>query len=351
MGVFDFFKRVLPLSDNDQYCLELLKGEEEYEPVKRIIKEKRAKFLVQKFNLSIFKDSDHFQLVSELPALNELLIKVNAKLKLTSQKVLFSEFADSAFSIVKKIIGSNVAGMESAKSAVALQLFANEDLHILIFGENHTKKELINNAAYISPISAVSKASNVVGDNVLYQANGGICAIHELLIMHRLDKSDFYNAMSQGYLIKDKMRYETRTRILATSTPSGGLERTFEGIRRQLPGSKIINEFNLIFLSRLTGQVYKIAMKNEDRDFIKDYITYAKTIEVKISKELEDHLNKFITALKTKQHYFFMDVSDKLFNSLIILAKASARSRLKSTVEVLDIERAKEIVLEGLKGN
>ncbi len=92
-------------------------------------------------------------------------------------------------------------------------------------------------------------------------------------------------------------------------------------------------------------------MKNEDRDFIKDYIAYAKTIEVKISKDLEEHLNKFVTASKTKQHYFFMDISDKLLNSLIILAKASARSRLKSTVEVLDIERAKEIVLEGLKGN
>ena len=83
MGVFDFFRRVLPLSDNDQYCLELLNGEEEYEPVKRIIKEQRAKFLLQRFNISIFKDAEYFQLISELPALNELLIKVNAKLKLS----------------------------------------------------------------------------------------------------------------------------------------------------------------------------------------------------------------------------------------------------------------------------
>ena len=351
MGVFDFFRRVLPLSDNDQYCLELLNGEEEYEPVKRIIKEQRAKFLLQRFNISIFKDAEYFQLISELPALNELLIKVNAKLKLSNQKELFAEFSEHAFPIIKKIISSNVSGMDQAKNAVTLQLFSNEDIHILLFGENQSKKELINNSAYISPISAVSKASSAVGDNVLYNANGGICAIHELLVMHRLDKSDFYNAMSQGFLIKDKMRYETKAKILATSTPSGGLERTFEGIRRQLPNLKILNEFNLIFLAKQAGNPVRISIKNEDRDFIKDYINFAKAIEVKMPKEFEEHLNKFVTALKTKQHYFFVDVTDKLLNSLIILAKASARSRLKQTVEVLDVERAKEIVFEGLKGN
>lgn len=351
MGVFDFFRRVLPLSDNDQYCLELLNGEEEYEPVKRIIKEQRAKFLLQRFNISIFKDAEYFQLVSELPALNELLIKVNAKLKLTNQKEVFAEFSEHAFPIIKRIISSNVSGMDQAKSAVTLQLFSNEDIHILLFGENQSKKELINNAAYISPISTVSKASSAVGDNALYNANGGICAIHELLVMHRLDKSDFYNAMSQGYLIKDKMRYETKAKILATSTPSGGLERTFEGIRRQLPNSKVLNEFNLIFLAKQAGNPVRISIKNEDKDFIKDYINFAKAIEVKMPKEFEEHLNKFVTALKTKQHYFFVDITDKLLNSLIILAKASARSRFKQTVEVFDIERAKEIVFEGLKGN
>lgn len=351
MGVFDFFRRVLPLSDNDQYCLELLNGEEEYEQVKRIVKEQRAKFLLQKFNISIFKDADYFQLVSELPALNEILIKVNAKLKLRSQKEIFSSFAEHAFPLIRKIISSNVSGMEQAKSAVTLQLFSNEDIHLLIFGENNSKKGLINNAAYISPISAVSNAASAVGDNILYQANGGICAIHELLIMHRLDKSDFYSAMSKGYLIKDKMRYETKAKILATSTPSGGLERTFEGVRRQLPNLKVLNEFNLIFLAKSTGHSYSVSIKNEDHDFIKDYINFAKTIEVKMPKEFEDHLSKFVSAMKARQHYFFMDVTDKIYSALVILAKASARSRLKNTVEVLDVERAKEIVFEGLKGN
>lgn len=351
MGISDFFKRVLPLSDNDQYCLDLLNGEEEYDQVKRIIKEKKAKFLLQKFNLSIIQDSDYFQLVSEYPALNELLMKVNSKLKFRNQKEIFAAFSEGAFQIIRKIISSNVSGMEQAKSAVTLQLFSNEDIHFLIFGENQSKKELINNSAYISPISAVSKASSAVGDNILYHANGGICAVHELLVMHRLDKSDFYNAMSQGYLIKDKMRYETKTKILATSTPSGGLERTFEGIRRQLPNSKILNEFHLIFLAKAANQAFRISIKNEDHDFIKDYINFAKTIEVKIPKEFEDHLSKFFLALKSKQHYFFTDVSDKIYGSLIILAKASARSRLKNTVEVLDVERAKEVVFESLKGN
>lgn len=351
MGVLDFFRRALPLSDNDQYCLELLEGDEDYNQVRRIIKEKKAKFLLQKFNVSILQDGDYFQLVSELPELNELLIKLNSKLKLLGQKEIFSRFSENAFYIIRKIISSNVAGMEQAKSAVALQLFSKEDLHILIFGENPSKRELINNAAYLSPISAVSQASSAMSDNILFHANGGICAIHELLLMHRLDKSDFYNAMSQGYIIKENMRYDTKAKILATSTPSGGLARNLEGIRRQLPESKILNKFHLIFLAKSASAAQRIGIKNEDKDFIKEYINYANQIEVLLSKDFEEHLKQFVQALKKKEHYFFTDIDDNLLTALILLAKASARSRLSTTVSVLDIERAKEIVFEGLKSN
>ena len=351
MGISDFFKSVLPLSDNDQYCLELLEGDEDYNQVRKIIKEKRAKFLLQKFNVSIYQDGDYFQLVSELPELNELLIKINSKLKLLGQKEIYSRFSQDAFNIIRTIISSNVSGLTQAKNALALQLFSKEDFHILLFGENTSKRELINNTAYLSPVSAVSKASSAVGDNILYHANGGVCAIHELLIMHRLDKSDFYSALDKGYIIKDKMRYDTKAKILATSTPSGGLARTFEGIRKQLPDSKLLNKFHLIFLAKNEGTAAKISIKNEDQEFIKEYINFAQKIEVKLSKAFEDHLKQFVAALKKKEHYFFMEVHDNLVNALILLAKASARSRLSESVEVLDIERAKEIVFEGLKTN
>lgn len=351
MGIFDVIKRVLPISDNDQYCLELLEDEEEYKQVKNIIKQRKAKFLLQKFNISIYPDGDYFQLVSELPELNELLIKVNAKLKLLGQKEIFSRFAQDAFPIIRKIISSNVSGMAQAKSAVALQLFTKEDLHILIFGDNVSKKELINNAAHLSPISIVSRASNAMADNALYHANGGLCAIHELLMMHRLDKSDFYNALSKGFILEDNMRYDTKAKILATSTPSGGLARTFESIKNQLPESKLLTRFHLTFLAKNAEEASRTSIKSEDIEFIKDYINFSQKLEVKISKEFEDHLKQFALALKKKEHYFFMDVNENLASSLMLLAKASARSRLSENVEVLDLERAKEIVFEGLKSN
>ena len=352
MRLVDVFKRVLPLSDNDQYCLELLQGEEEFEEVRRVIKEGKAKFLLQKFNISIFQDSDYFQLVSEIPELNELLIRVNAKLKLNSQKETFDKFAPQAFQTIRKIISSNISGMITAKNALTLQLASKNDLHILIFGDNYGMKALVNNAAYLSPKSAISHASSVMSNNSLYHARGGICAVHDLMMMHRLDKTDFHTAMNTGFIMKDGTRFDTHAKILATITPSGGIETSLDKIRTQLPIPKTLERFRLVFLGKKSDEeTYKVAIKKEDQEFIHDYINYSQTLKVILSRELEAHIKEFVEAFKKHEFSFFRDVPHDLADTIVMMSQASARIHLREEVEPQDIELAKEIVVEAFKGN
>ncbi|MDP4012749.1 MAG: hypothetical protein Q8R00_04050 [Candidatus Nanoarchaeia archaeon] len=352
MGFLDLFKRVLPLSDNDQYCLQLLEGEEEYEEVKRVIKEGKAKFLLQKFNISMYQDGDYFQLVSEFPELNELLMQVNAKLKLIGQKDIYSRFSKDALNLVKKIISSNIAGMNSAKDVLSLQLFSKEYLHVLLFGDNPAMKALANNAAYLSPNAVAVKAASAMANNSLSHANNGLAVIHDLMMMHRLDRADFYTALNTGFIMKEGLRMETNAKILATITPSGGLEPTVERVRSQLPEDKMISKFHLTLLGRKSiDNPQKIAIKKEDREFIQDYIKLANTINVSISKEFEADIKQFTENLKKKEYYFFTDIRENLTEAIVNMSKSMARSRLTVNVEPQDVHRAKEIVLESLKGN
>jgi len=352
MGLVDVFRRVLPLSDNDQYCLEQLEGEEEFEEVRRVIKEGKAKFLLQKFNISIFQDSDYFQLVSEFPELNDLLIRVNSKLKLKSQLEIFNKFKGKALETIRKIISSNVPGMVPAKNALALQLASKNEFHILIFGDNHMMKTMANNAAYLSPRSAVSHASSVMSNNSLYHARGGLCVIHDLMMMHRLDKNDLDTAMNTGFIIKDGVRFDTRAKIAATIKPSGGIETSLDKIRQQLPREKTLDRFNLLFLAKKSSdETYKVAIKKQDQEFIHDYISYSQTINVNISRELEAHIKEFVASFKKHEFSFIMDIPSDLPDTMVSMAKASARLRLSSEVQPEDVNFVKESIVEAFKGN
>lgn len=352
MGFLDVFKRVLPLSDNDQYCLQLLEGEEEHEEVKRVIKEGKAKFLLQKFNISIYHDGDYFQLVSEFPELNELLMKVNTKLKYLGNKDIYSKFSKDALDIIKKIISSNIAGMNSAKEVLTLQLFSKEPLHILLFGDNPAMKALANNIAYLSPNAVAVKATSAMANNLLSHANNGLAVLHDLMMMHRLDRADFYTALNTGFIMKEGLRIETNAKILATVSPSGGLEQTLERIRSQLPEDKMLSKFHLTLLGRKSiDNIQKTAIKKEDREFIQDYIKFVQSINVTISKDFEADIKQFTENLKKREYYFFTDIRENMAEAIVRISMALARSKLSDNVEPKDVHRAKELVLESLKGN
>ena len=129
-----FIKKLFPISDNERYCLNLLRDDEEYESVKEVVRNKEAKFELRNFNITLFEDGDYFQLVpTREEGIDQVLIdSVNKKLKERSMLNHFNKFSEYAYGILPNLIAPEVSGMEDVKKAVSLQLFSRESLHIML---------------------------------------------------------------------------------------------------------------------------------------------------------------------------------------------------------------------------
>ena len=381
MGLLKFLKTLKPLSDNDKYCLGQLKEFEEFDEIRKLVKTDEAKFELRTFNLSMFEGGDYFQIVSKNPELKGLIDKVNEKLKKSGEEEIFKRVGASVFEVLPRYIAPNIFGMEHIKKAVALQLFSNERVHILLLGDVGTgKTDILRSGAEFSPIScfglgsgtsaaglSVAFSGNKAEKGLLALADNGICAIDELNLMKKIDRAALFNAMEKGFITADKagqhLNFDTRIRILATANPTmGKFDRTFEKIKRQIPfDSALLQRFHLIFFVRtpdvttfrkITKSIVedkKVKVKDEDKEFIRDYISYASNIEVSLPKEFEDEITEFIEEIKRKEFKYLVEISPRLIIGLIRLAKASSRSELRDKVERKDLERAEEILKESLR--
>ena len=54
MGIFGFLRKLGPISGNDEYCLSLLRDDEEHEIVKKLVRNKVLGFELRTFGLTIF---------------------------------------------------------------------------------------------------------------------------------------------------------------------------------------------------------------------------------------------------------------------------------------------------------
>src|SRR3989344_9627408 len=150
MGLFDIFKGISSVSDNDEYCLDLLRDEEEYGLVKSLVKKNILGFELRTFGLTIFEDGDYFQIFQHRQDsidYEHLMAKVNDRLRSKAEEEHFQKFAKKSYGIIPNIIAANMTGMEDLKKAVALQLFAKEPLHLLVLADEKIKKsELLESA-------------------------------------------------------------------------------------------------------------------------------------------------------------------------------------------------------------
>lgn len=381
MGIKDFFKGLIPISDNERYCLRSLRDFEEFDEIKRLIKKRRARFELKKFGISIFEDGEYFQVVSEDPELKNFLDKINPKIKKKYQKELFERFSKKAFEILPKCIASNILGLDSVKKAVALQLFAADNLHILLLGNAGVgKTDLVRAAAEFAPISSfglgsgtsaaglgVAMRGNKIFKGLLPMANGGLAAIDELNLMKRIDRTNLYSAMDKGFVGYDKigghLKVDAKISVLATANPVGGkFNRTLEKIKRQLPfDPALLQRFHLMFFIRppdvarfgqITKKIVKdekVKIREEDIEFIKDYIKYSESISVNFPKEFENSVTEFVENIKRREYRYLVEISPRLVIGLIRLIKASARMELRESVEQKDLDRAKEILKASLR--
>ena len=67
--------------------------------------------------------------------MRQLLDKVNIKLLQKGLEEFFKRFSDEAYSIIPALIAKNIEGLDAVKKAVALQLFMQENFHILMIND------------------------------------------------------------------------------------------------------------------------------------------------------------------------------------------------------------------------
>lgn len=372
MGIGKFLKRILPVTDNERYCLSLLRDDEEYDTVKNLVRQKKASFELRNFNITIFEDGDYFQLfpLTSEPIDDELLRSVNHKLKEMSLVGHFKKFSEYAYGILPNLIAPEVPGMEEVKRAVALQLFSKESLHIMLIGDLNLKRtDFLESAA---DFAAHSVIGNPVHDTLasaeggmLAKANNGLAAITNLNGIKRTDRSILFNVMDRGYVTFERngveIKYDTNVNLLACAVPSGNkFMRTFESIRDQIPFDPLfMQRFHLVFVMRepdvttvmkhKENPEAKLKLRQEDYNFIRAYVKWCLGLEVSVPKRHEDEIISFVDELKKKEYSFLYKMSPRVVLGLVRLAKCSARLEMRDMVNDSDIERAKNLLSQSLK--
>ncbi len=292
----------------------------------------------------------------------------------------FHEFAPNAREVILKKIANNITGLDKVKEAALLQLFS-EQLHILLLGDPGVgKSDIIRAVQDVAPISsfglgsgtssaglAVTKKGNEMLPGLLPLAHEGIAIIDELNLMKSEDRASLYNAMEKGFVTYDKAgqhrTFDAKVNVLASANPKKDkfIGVRVEDLKNQVPfDSALVTRFHLVFLIKRPGVVQfseiakKIAEQSKNKtnprnlQFIKDYVDYAKTIDVEFPKNFQKEVVEFSKELKQNENNYLVEISPRMIIGLIRLAKASARVDLRNKVEKHDLEKAKDIIKTSL---
>ncbi|MFO8016736.1 MAG: ATP-binding protein [Candidatus Woesearchaeota archaeon] len=308
---------------------------------------------------------------------------INRKLMESAEKSFFREFSSGAIEKIKDRIAQGIVGLDAAKKAAVLQMFALDRIHLLLLGDPGTgKTEILRSAAELYPISSFGLGSgtsstglavSVKGDEVvkglLPMADKGLCCIDELNLMKKEDMASLYNAMEKGFVTYDKgghhYKFDARVSVLATANPKGDSFRgsQVDELKKQLPFDRaLLTRFHLVFLVRrpdekrfreISRSIIKGGknddLPGEDLDFIKSYIREAEKLDITIPSKLEKEMEDFASSLKRSEDSYLIEISPRIVIGFVRMAKAAARAELRDKVEEKDIKLVKDIVTESLR--
>ncbi len=266
--------------------------------------------------------------------------------------------------------------MDEVKRAGLVQLFAKENVHILLLGDPATgKTDVLRSISELAPISSFGLGSGtskagltvaVIGKEmvkgILPLADNGIACIDELNLMKTADRAGLLNAMEKGFITYDKgdshLRLDARIKVFATANPEGDkfVGRTIDVLRKQVPfDSALLTRFHLVFLVRkpdvkefmqITDKLIKgekVNVGDNDKKFVKEYVRYALTKEVVLDKTLGPLIQGFVEDVKKDEDNFLMEISPRTVIGIMNMAKAAARMKLKDKVEKEDIIKVLKI--------
>ena len=308
--------------------------------------------------------------------------------------------------IYDKIIKStapSIRGYRDVKEAIALQLFGGAakqledetklrgDIHILIVGDPGIgKSQILKYVSRLAPRSIYTSGKGTTGAGLTAAAvrdelggwsleagalvlgdQGNVC-VDELDKMRSEDRSALHEALEQQTVSIAKAgimaTLNSRCSVLAAANPKFGRFDQYKVLAEQIDlPAPIISRFDLIFViedkpsregdSKLAEHILKIHKENTidyeiEPELLRKYIAYArKTVNPSLTDEANEVLREFYvnTRNSNPEEQGAVPITARQLEAIIRLAEASAKIKLKETVDKEDAEKAVRLQMACLK--
>lgn len=308
--------------------------------------------------------------------------------------------------IYEKIIKStapSIRGYREVKEAIALQLFGGAskqledetklrgDIHILIVGDPGIgKSQILKYVSRLAPRSIYTSGKGTSGAGLTAAAvrdelggwsleagalvlgdQGNVC-VDELDKMRAEDRSALHEALEQQTVSIAKAgimaTLNSRCSVLAAANPKFGRFDRFKVLAEQIDlPAPIISRFDLIFViedkpsiendTKLADHILKIHQTNTveyeiEPELLRKYIAYArKNIHPKLTDEANTVLKEFYVSTRNSnsEEQAPVPITARQLEAIIRLSEASAKVKLKDTVDKEDAEKAVKLQLACLK--
>ncbi len=384
--LIDVFRLILPFGRSRRSMIKRLSqyvGKRELSDIKYLSKLRKIGFHEEQFGARICPDTSWVQLdlATEEERVADFVKRINRKVADAAKLDAFRLFRKDALAKISGIVAPNIVGMQDAKQAAALLLFAQEAFHVLLLGDPGTgKTEILRSSERLAPHaifglgSGASKAGLVgvyegkeFNPGLLVEADEGLACIDELNLMKKEDRAGLYSAMEKGFVTYDKKgkheKFKARIRVLASANPKGDkfVGKDVKFLRAQLPfDDALLSRFHLVFLIRkpkgkelekITRKIVRNDVREiEDGDarFVKEYSEYALKLNVAFDDKYESMIVDFIEQLKKEEKNLLVEIGPRTVIGVIRVAKAFARVRLSRNTNADDVEQAMKLVKEAL---
>ena len=308
--------------------------------------------------------------------------------------------------IYNKIIKStapSIKGYRDVKEAIALQLFGGSakvledetrlrgDIHILIVGDPGIgKSQMLKYVSKLAPRSIYTSGKGTTGAGLTAAAvrdelggwsleagalvlgdQGNVC-VDELDKMRSEDRSALHEALEQQTVSIAKAgimaTLNSRCSVLAAANPKFGRFDRFKVLAEQIDlPAPILSRFDLIFVvedkpsiekdSELAQHILEIHKANTinyeiEPELLRKYIAYArKHVNPVLTEEANTVLKEFYVTTRNSNtdEESAVPITARQLEAIIRLAEASAKIKLKETVDKEDAEKAVRLQLACLK--